>query len=387
MDLSTPAGLESLARTVAEQLGADHAEKDGDLGPVRIVYADGRTLELVPNRPRTRITVTAVLPEQASAHDIEVKPITVTAQPLPRDGETQTKATARHTADHIRQRLLPAHTSALAELGERTAPQVATLQRADAALAGFLDHPQGGVAIADQTMRRPLGLTARCAVAWWHTLDGPSRAVAPFLADALRRAQLATTEPHASGYVFFAEPPAEQSGTRFRISPTAQGEGWDLVDEFTGACVRTYADQEWAQQIADSANGEEDTARSAAAASMDLAGMSADLIDSIQFRQLATELATAGHMPYGLDDVDYTQTPGFLILEPGGSPGVARVARVLEPWGSVRPGSRREAPEREAERYDADLETYAQLLTRPGRTAAVMPDGIQVTFNDPPTRP
>ncbi|MER6273899.1 hypothetical protein [Streptomyces sp900105755] len=123
MELSTPAGLESLARAVAEQLGADRTEKDGETGRVRIVYADGRALELAPNRPRTRITVTAVLPEQATAHGIEVKAITVTALPRPRPSETQAKATARHATDHIRQRLLPAHTAALAELCERTAPR------------------------------------------------------------------------------------------------------------------------------------------------------------------------------------------------------------------------------------------------------------------------
>lgn len=161
MELSTPAGLESLARSVAEQLGADRAEKDGDTGRVRIVYADGHALELVPNRPRTRITVTAILPEQAAAHGIEVKTITVTALPRPRPSQNQAKATARHTADHIRQRLLPAHSAALTELRERTAHQVATLQRADAALAGFLDRPRGGVAISEQLVRRPLGWTVR----------------------------------------------------------------------------------------------------------------------------------------------------------------------------------------------------------------------------------
>lgn len=385
MELSTPAGLESLARALAEQLGADRTEKDGDTGRVRVVYADGRALELTPNRPRTRITVTAVLSEQATAHGIEVKAITVTALPRPRPSESQAKATARHTADHIRQRLLPAHTAALAELRERTAPQVATLQRAESALAGFLDRPRGGVAISEQPVRRPLGLTARCAVAWWHTLDGPSRAVAPFMADALRRAGLATTEPHGIGYVFFAEPPAEQSDIRFRIAPAAGGEGWDLVDDFTGACLRTSDDREWAQGIAESANGEEDAVRRAAVAAMDLPGLSADLIEDEQFRALTVELATAGHMPYGLDDVDYTQTPGFHIY-PSAVPGRAKVARLLEPWGAIRPGARFEAPEREVELCDTDMEAYALLLTRPGRTVAVMLDGIQVTHNDPPTR-
>ncbi|MBL1110501.1 hypothetical protein JK361_39180 [Streptomyces sp. 5-8] len=386
MQLSDPTGFEPLAREIAEQLGAHHAKQDGESECVQIVFADGRVLNLTANRPRTRITVTAVLPEQAAAHDIEVKPITVTARPRPRPSETQAKATTRHSAEHIRQRLLPAHTAALAELRELTAPQPATLQRADAALSGFLDRPGGGVAISEQPVRRPLGLTARCAVAWWHTLDGPSRAVAPFMADALRRAGLVTTEPHGSGYVFFAEPPAEPSDTRFRIAPAAGGEGWDLVDEFTGACLRTYDDREWAHGIAESANGEEDAARRAAAASLDLPGLSADLIEDEQFRALAVGLATAGHIPYGLTDVDYTQTPGFHIY-PSAEPGRVKVARLLEPWGAIRPGARFKAPEREVERYDKDMEAYARLLTRPGQTAAVMLDGIQVTYNDPLTKP
>lgn len=242
------------------------------------------------------------------------------------------------------------------------------------------------MAISEQPVRRPLGLTARCAVAWWHTLDGPSRAVAPFMADALRRAQLATTEPHGSGYVFFAEPPAEQSDTRFRIAPAAGDAGWDLLDEFTGACVRTYDDREWAQGIAESANREEDAARRAAVASMDLPGLSADLIEEEQWRSLAVELATAGHMPYGLTDVDYTQTPGFHIY-PSAEPGTAKVTRLLEPWGAIRPGARFEAPEREGERYDKDMEAYAQLMNSPGRTVTVQLDGIQVAFNDPPPGP
>ncbi|MGW7258657.1 hypothetical protein [Streptomyces sp. NPDC054834] len=99
MELSTPAGLASLAHSVAEHLGADRTEKDGDTGRVRVVYADGRALELTPNRPRTRITVTAVLPEQATAHGIEVKAITVTALPRPRPSESQGQG---HRAAHGR---------------------------------------------------------------------------------------------------------------------------------------------------------------------------------------------------------------------------------------------------------------------------------------------
>ncbi|WP_369228758.1 hypothetical protein AB5J56_00035 [Streptomyces sp. R21] len=386
MDLSTPAGLESLARAVAEQLGADRTEQDSDSGRMRIIYADGRALEFALNRHRTRITVTAVLPEQAAVHGIGVKPITISTLPQPRPTEARATAAARHTVGHIRRRLLPAHTAALAQLREHTAPQPATLQRADTALAGFLDRPQGAVAISEQPVRRPLGWSDRCAVAWWHTLDGPSRAVAPFLADTLRRAGLATTEPHGSGYVFFAEPPAEPSDTRFRIAPATGGEEWDLVDEFTGACARTYGDREWALAIADGANREEDAARRAKVVSMNLPGMSHDLIEEERFRALAVELATAGHMPYGLSDVDYTQTPGFHIF-PSPQPGAAKVARLLEPWGSIRPGARLEAPDREVERHDKDMETYARLLTKPGRTVAVRTDGIHVTHNSPPTRP
>ncbi|PBC92363.1 hypothetical protein BX281_0010 [Streptomyces sp. Ag82_O1-15] len=76
---------------------------------------------------------------------------------------------------------------------------------------------------------------------------------------------------------------------------------------------------------------------------MDLPGLSADLIEDEQFRALTVELATAGHMPYGLDDADYTQTPGFHIY-PSAKPGTAKVARLLEPWGAIRPGARFEAP-------------------------------------------
>ncbi|GHF15069.1 hypothetical protein GCM10014715_82980 [Streptomyces spiralis] len=138
--------------------------------------------------------------------------------------------------------------------------------------------------------------------------------------------------------------------------------------------------------IAERVNSEADAARRAAVASLDLPGLSEDLVEEEQWRALAVELATAGHMPYGLDGVDYTQTPGFHIY-PSGEPGTAKVARLLEPWGAIRPGARFEAPEREVARYDEDMEAYARLLTRPDRTVAVMLDGIQVTYSNPPTRP
>ncbi|MFD9654929.1 hypothetical protein [Streptomyces mirabilis] len=189
MELSTPAGLESLTRSVAEQLCADRIEQDGDTGRVRVVYADGRALELVPNRPRTRITVTAVLPEQATAHGIEVKAITVTALPRPRPSETQAKATARHTADHIRQRLLPAHTAALAELRERTAPRSSPATRVTAVSAsgnymtvGKVGRPRTTASFSglSWTCTRPaLGLTGSALGLWLPSgsADAPCRGV------------------------------------------------------------------------------------------------------------------------------------------------------------------------------------------------------------------
>ncbi|WP_406436461.1 hypothetical protein OHB14_62340 [Streptomyces sp. NBC_01613] len=377
MDLSTPAGLESLARDVAEQLGAQHTEQDGTPDRVRIIYADGRTLELAPNRPRTRITITAVLPEQAAAQDLTIEPITVTSHPRPRPSETQDKATARHTADHIRRRLLPQQAAALSWLS-------ATVERARTALSALPDRPGERWAVADLPAPHPRSLDQRCPIAWWHTPVGESRAVAPFLADLLRRAGLVTTEPHGCGYVFFAEAPTEYPDARFHVAPAPGRAGWDLVDQLTGAPVHTYDDAEWAEGVAESANREDEAARHAGVPSLDLPGLWSHLIDKDQFRALAVELATAGHMPYGLADVDYTQTPGFLILEPGGEPEVARVARLLEPWGSIRPGDRREAPAQEVERFDKDLEAYARALAAPGRTVTITADGVRVAF-DPVT--
>ncbi|MGW2556425.1 hypothetical protein [Streptomyces sp. NPDC001635] len=374
MDLSTPAGLESFARDVAEHLGAQRTAQDGAPDRVRIICADGRTLELSPNRPRTRITITAVLTGQVST-DATVKPITVTARPRPRPSETQDKATARHTAEHIRRRLLPQQAAAL--------PQLPIVDRARTALSALPDRPDEWEAVADLPVPHPRGLADWCPVATWRTPRGASRAVAPFLADILRRAGLVTTEPHGSAHVFFADPPAGQPSARFTVAPAPRRTGWDLVDQFTGASVRTYEDAEWAQGIADSASSEHEAAQRAGTPSLDLPGLSTDLIESEHVRTLAVELAMAGHMPYGLTDVDYTQTAGFFIY-PGPHAGAVRVARLLEPWGSIRPAARFEAPETEVERYDRDTEAYARLLCGPGRTVTVHSDGIQVTFEPPP---
>ncbi|MEU0949866.1 hypothetical protein ABZ379_45500 [Streptomyces canus] len=378
MDLSTAAGLEALARDTAALLGAQRAEQGNTPGRARIVYADGRALELAPNRPHTKITVSAVLPEQAAAQGLAVEPITLTAQPRPGPGETQDEATARHTADHIRRRLLPYQHGALFWLS----PAVG---RARTALSALPDRPAERWAITDVPVPRPQKQDQRCAIAWWHTPTGESRAVAPFIADMLRRAGLVTTEPHGSGHVFFAEPPAEQPDARIHVTPAAQ-DGWDLVDQLTGATVRTYDDAEWAQGIAEGANREYEAARRAGTVSLDLPGLWFELIDKDEFRSLAVELATSGHMPYGLLDVDYTQTPGFLIFG-GSEPGVARVARLLEPWGSLRPGDRLEAPAHEAERFDRDLEAYARVLEAPGRTVSIAEHAVRVTFDPAPSMP
>ncbi|MER8009744.1 hypothetical protein [Streptomyces sp. NPDC094149] len=378
MDLSTPAALESLARNIAVLIGAQRTEQDGTADQVRFFFADGRTLELVVNRPRTRIIITAQLPEQAAAQGLTIEPITVTALPRPRPSETQDMATARHLADHIRRRLLPQQTAVASMLS-------AALQRARSALSALPDRPGQRWALSDLPVPDPRGMQRWCSVAWWHTPSGESRAVAPFLADLLRRAGLVTTEPHGSAHVFFTELPAKQPQARFHVAPASRHGGWDLVDQFTGAVVHTYDDAEWARQIAESASGQDKVARRAGTPSPDLPGLADDLIEAEQAREMAVELAVAGHMPYGLIDVDYTRTPGFFIYP--GAPGVVRVARLLEPWGAIRPGARFEASEHEVQRYDADVEAYARLLNTPGRSAAVQLDGIQVTFSDPPSRP
>ncbi|GGP80877.1 hypothetical protein [Streptomyces melanogenes] len=265
----------------------------------------------------------------------------------------------------------------------RTDSPATTLQRANAALSTFPDHrPHGGVTVFERQVAHPVGAGARCAVASWWTPGGSSRAVAPFIADALRRAGLVTTEPHGSSEVYFApQPPADQISMRFRLAPAVIGGGWGLVDQFTGACVHTYGDPQWAKSVAEGAEREADAARQAAVASLELPGLAEDLIEDEQFRALAVELSVAGLMPYGLPDIDYTRTPGFQIYR---SAGTAKVARVLEPWGSVRPGARFDAPGYEAERYDRDMEAYAQLLGRPGRAVTVEPDGLRVQLDNPP---
>lgn len=231
-------------------------------------------------------------------------------------------------------------------MGLSTPAELDALARAEAALSTFPSHrPHGGVMVFDRQVRHPVGAGARCAVASWWTPGGSSRAVAPFIADALRRAGLVTTEPRGSSEVYFAPPPpAGQVPLRFRLAPAVIGSGWDLVDQFTGACVHTYSDAQWAESVAESAEREADAARQAAVASLELPGLTEDLLDDEQLRALAVELAVAGLMPYGLPDIDYTRTPGFQICR---SAGTAKVARLLEPWGrsvpepaSMHPGTK-----------------------------------------------
>ncbi|MEU9370418.1 hypothetical protein AB0D71_38280 [Streptomyces avermitilis] len=122
MDLTTAAGLESLARDVAELLKAEHAEPGDSPDRQRITYADGRVLELAFNRPpSTHVTISPVLPDHALTHGIEAPPITVYLPTRSRQGEPGAKTPAQILADQIRLRIKQAHTVALAELSTRTA--------------------------------------------------------------------------------------------------------------------------------------------------------------------------------------------------------------------------------------------------------------------------
>ncbi|MEU5436496.1 hypothetical protein AB0G73_24385 [Streptomyces sp. NPDC020719] len=380
MDLSTPGGLTAFAQAVAEHLGTARAGQSEMQGRAELVFPDGRTVELVPNRRGTRLVIRALLPREAASCGIGAS-ITVSARPSPVEGESQEQAAVRHTATQIRQRLIPEQLAALADLRKLLAPLDSTLGRAESILSSFPDSPRGAVAVGERMVHRPLGLTARCAVAWWRTPAGPSRAVAPFIADALRRGGLATTEPYGSGYVYFAPPPPDEEPTmRFRLAPGVH-HGWDLVDQYTGACVRTYGDAQWALGVAESAEREYEAARAAEAASLDLAGLSEDLIEAEHVRALAVDLAVAGYMPYGQSAVYDAETPGFLICP--APQGAVTVSRLLEPWGSVRPGTRLPAPDHEGEHYDQDLQAYATVLARPGRTVTVAAHEVRVQFDDP----
>ncbi|MFF1517092.1 hypothetical protein [Streptomyces sp. NPDC058305] len=123
MDLTTPAGLASVARDVAELLQAERAEPGDGPDRQRITYADGRILELVFNRPpSTHVTITPVLPDSARTHGIGVPPITVYLPTRSRQGDPAVQTPAQILADQIRARTETAHTVALAELSKHTAP-------------------------------------------------------------------------------------------------------------------------------------------------------------------------------------------------------------------------------------------------------------------------
>ncbi|MFE9769794.1 hypothetical protein ACFYPC_35620 [Streptomyces sp. NPDC005808] len=121
MDLTTAAGLESLARDIAELLEAEHVAPGETPGRVGINYADGRAVELEFNRPpSTHVTISAVLPDLARTHGIEVPPITVYLPLRSRQGDPGAKTPAQIVADQIHWRIEQAHTVALAELVKRT---------------------------------------------------------------------------------------------------------------------------------------------------------------------------------------------------------------------------------------------------------------------------
>ncbi|WP_415940228.1 hypothetical protein [Streptomyces sp. 039-1] len=123
MDLTTPAGLASIARDVAELLQAERAEPGDGPDRQRVIYADGRILELVFNRPpSTHVTITPVLPDSARRQGIEVPPITVYLPTRSRQGDPAVQTPAQILGDQIHERVEKAHVVALAELRKHTAP-------------------------------------------------------------------------------------------------------------------------------------------------------------------------------------------------------------------------------------------------------------------------
>ncbi|MFE9881923.1 hypothetical protein [Streptomyces sp. NPDC005784] len=336
-------------------LGADRAAHG------RIVFAGGRALEVTAHRNRTA----AALPEQFIAH---VRPVKLSG---PRDGRSQAHEQLRHVSADLGQRFV----AALVSLSLCTAPVSAVVEQARTALSGFPTRTQqlGSWVIGTQVSRG----RRRLAV-WWRTPDGPVRAVAPYLADALRRAGLATTEPDNSAYVYITLglSAGSDTATRFRVAPGQERRHWDMYDTATGATVRTYRDAEWARGAAESESRSAAAAQQAAVASWELPGIETGQVDNAQVRELAVALALGGHMPYGLTDVDYSQAAGFLIFVSPGEPAVASVVRIMEPGGAMRPKFRAGEPSVEREEFDQDLAAYARLLRGLGRQTTLTPVSV-----------
>ncbi|MFE9559097.1 hypothetical protein ACFYMW_39160 [Streptomyces sp. NPDC006692] len=393
MQLLTPSELATLARQIAPQLGTQcrTLPDDHQGGAVRIVDDEGRALVLYQDEARPdRLFITARLPEAAEGAGIVLRPVTVAAP-----------STAAHAAAHIRRRLLPALARALAEFEARPtapaarqpapAPGIPELLPTDAHHAvEVLDalaspYVQGGDGwVIGKQVSRQRALTA----AWWQTTGGAGdngRAMVPFLADALRRAGLSTTEPRHGRWVFFTPPPPAPAHPRYTVQASSKHSGhWDVVDDYTGAAIRSSGDQERAGYLAEQLETEHDTQRDQGVASLDLPGLEIGEAESTVLRLVAVILARQGFILHGLDGVDHADVPGFLALSCPSRPTQVRVYRVLDPWGGRRPDPGQGAPEG-GRRFDRALAAYARCLTRPGVRAVVDDQHVRVEFLVAPT--
>ncbi|AVZ70894.1 hypothetical protein SLUN_00040 [Streptomyces lunaelactis] len=383
----------ALADQIAAELGANcRTEPTDDPATLRIIDDEGRAILLHHDVAKpSRLTISAQLPTAADDHGVAIKPITVSAT-LP----------AGHAAAHIRRRLMPAHAQALAELASRVAdrapappveggPSVLSsqvVQRAAVALHEIAPAHCPGEA-AGWVIGTGSGRARPLLAAWWQSArstepTSAEEAMAPFLADALRRAGLSTTEPCTERRVFFAVSPVGADEPRHVVGPARDRPGaWELVDGCTGARVRSLVDRERAGELAEELDREALMQSASGWASLYLPGLGTEEVQDPRLRAVAVDLARGGHMAYGTGAMGHTEVPGFLVLARSECPHEARVHWLLEPRDGVWPGGRRDAPPAVVERRNQDLTEYARCLTAPSRKVSVSSEGcVRVEFTD-----
>ncbi|MFI6056318.1 hypothetical protein ACIBCO_40450 [Streptomyces violascens] len=405
MSLLSQSDLAAFAQQVAALLGPHCRAMPDDRqdAAVRIIDDDGRALVLYQDAAKPeRLFITARLPEAAEATGLVVRPVTVAAG-----------CTAAHAAAHIRRRLVPAHGHLLskhaadvppaghtrppaahaADAAEAAPAPAAVQARATAALAAvappYVPGSCGGWVIGARSSRgRSL------PAVWWQAVshsgadDQPAnseRGMLPFLGDALRRAGLATTEPHRGRRVFFALPPAIPKEGRHTAKASVDRPGrWDVVDRYSGAKVRGTGDQDRVAYFVEQLNTEHEVRLSLRVASLDLPGIQVGSAEETRLRLVAVALSRHGFLPYGLDDIDHADVPGFLAVDSSTSPSHVVVYRVLEPWGGTRPAAGQGAPGA-GNRYDRDLEAYARCLNDSGHRAQAEGEHVRVRVQLPTT--